>query len=81
MAGRSHGRSVGLMVWGGGLGSCMLGFLHFNDSEEPGDGRWVAQSHGRINGLGRRPVQLYVRIPAFGGARGRPVGRAVARSD
>ena len=32
----------------------------------------VARSVGRINGLGRRPGELYVGIPVLGGARGRP---------
>jgi len=33
-------------------------------------GQGAGLSHGRIDGLGRRPGELYVGIPAFGGARG-----------
>ena len=29
-------------------------------------------THGRINGLGRQPGELYVGIPALGGGRGGP---------
>jgi len=69
--GRPVGGSHGLMVWGGSLGSFTSGFLHL---EEPGGA--AGSTVARSNGLGRRPGELCVGIPAFGGARGRPVARS-----